>query len=100
MNPDFNRNALAFADCLRATRKEHGCAERRPAFRISESTALLRLSYRIKALRTDKDWSQEQLAERASIQRSYVADLERGGRNPSVRTFVKMGVPGFGEGFI
>jgi transcriptional regulator with XRE-family HTH domain len=35
-------------------------------------------------------WTQEQLAERASIQRSYVADLERGYRNPSVRTLVKL----------
>jgi transcriptional regulator with XRE-family HTH domain len=30
------------------------------------------------------------LAERASIQRSYVADLERGSRNASVRTLVKL----------
>lgn len=47
------------------------------------------LADRIKALRGAKGWSQEQLAERASIQRSYVADLERGHRNPSVRTLVK-----------
>ena len=36
-------------------------------------------------------------AERASMQRSYLADLERGHRNPSVRTLVKVanafGVP-------
>ena len=42
-------------------------------------------------------WSQEQLAERAAMQRSYLADLERGSRNPSVRTLVKvanaLGVP-------
>jgi XRE family transcriptional regulator, regulator of sulfur utilization len=57
---------------------------------VSESTALLRLATRIKALRADKEWSQEQLAERASIQRSYLADLERGSRNPSVRTLVKI----------
>jgi transcriptional regulator with XRE-family HTH domain len=44
-----------------------------------------------------RGWSQEQLAERASMQRSYLADLERGSRNPSVRTLVKLanafGVP-------
>jgi transcriptional regulator with XRE-family HTH domain len=38
----------------------------------------------------DKGWTQEQLAERASIQRSYIADLERGSRNPSIRTLVKI----------
>jgi transcriptional regulator with XRE-family HTH domain len=57
---------------------------------VSESTALLRLAHRIKALRAAKGWSQGVLAERASIQRSYLADIERGGRNPSVRTLVKV----------
>jgi transcriptional regulator with XRE-family HTH domain len=51
---------------------------------------LVRLGERIKALREAKGWSQEVLAERASIQRSYIADLERGSRNPSVRTLVKL----------
>ena len=41
-------------------------------------------------LRRAKRWSQEQLAERAAIQRSYIADLERGGRNPSVRTLLRV----------
>jgi hypothetical protein len=35
----------------------------------------------LKLFRAEKAWSQEQLAERASIQRSYLADLERGRRN-------------------
>jgi transcriptional regulator with XRE-family HTH domain len=64
---------------------------------VSETTVLKRLAKRIVTLRTAKGWSQEILAERASIQRSYVADLERGSRNPSVRTLVKLanglGVP-------
>lgn len=37
-----------------------------------------------------RKWSQEKLAERASMQRSYIAALERGSRNPSVRTLVKV----------
>jgi transcriptional regulator with XRE-family HTH domain len=57
---------------------------------LSETQVLARLAERIKHLRAAKGWSQEELAERASIQRSYVADLERGGRNPSVRTLVKI----------
>jgi len=57
---------------------------------LSETQVLLRLAERIKALRRSKRWSQEVLAERASIQRSYLADLERGSRNPSVRTLVKI----------
>jgi transcriptional regulator with XRE-family HTH domain len=57
---------------------------------VSESTALLRLARRIKGLRAAKGWSQEQMAERASLQRSYLADLERGSRNLSVRTLIKI----------
>ncbi len=64
---------------------------------MSEAQILRTLAGRIKYLRRSKRWSQEQLAERASIQRSYLADLERGYRNPSVRTLVKVanaiGVP-------
>jgi transcriptional regulator with XRE-family HTH domain len=34
--------------------------------------------------------SQEALAERASVGRAYIADLERAARNPSVRTLLKI----------
>jgi transcriptional regulator with XRE-family HTH domain len=57
---------------------------------ISESAVIRLLAKRVRALRKEMGWTQEQLAERASIQRSYVADLERGYRNPSVRTLVKL----------
>jgi len=57
---------------------------------VSETNVLQLLAERIKMLRRAKDWSQERLAERATIQRSYLADLERGHRNPSVRTLVKI----------
>jgi transcriptional regulator with XRE-family HTH domain len=64
---------------------------------VSEAQVLRALAERIKSLRRSKRWSQEQLAERASMQRSYLADLERGYRNPSVRTLLKVanaiGVP-------
>jgi transcriptional regulator with XRE-family HTH domain len=48
------------------------------------------LAERIKTLREARGWTQEQLAERAAMQRSYLADLELGRRNPSVRTLVKV----------
>lgn len=64
---------------------------------VSETHVLRLLADRIKALRRTRGWSQEQLSERAVMQRSYLADLERGSRNPSVRTLVKIanafGVP-------
>ena len=64
---------------------------------VSETQVLRFLAERIKALRRERGWSQEQLAERAAMQRSYLGDLELGRRNPSVRTLVKvanaLGVP-------
>jgi transcriptional regulator with XRE-family HTH domain len=48
------------------------------------------LANRVKLLRRSRRWTQEKLAERASMQRSYLADLERGYRNPSVRTLLKL----------
>jgi transcriptional regulator with XRE-family HTH domain len=57
---------------------------------VSETQILRLLAERIKALRGTRGWTQEQLADRASMQRSYLADLELGRRNPSVRTLVRL----------
>jgi len=57
---------------------------------FSETQVLRLLAGRIKALRRSKGWTQDQLSERASMQRSYLGDLERGFRNPSIRTLVKV----------
>lgn len=39
----------------------------------------------VRAIRTELGLSQEELAFRASLKRSYLSDLERGTRNPTVR---------------
>jgi XRE family transcriptional regulator, regulator of sulfur utilization len=57
---------------------------------VSETQVLRQLAGRIKLLRDANGWSQEQLSERAAMQRSYLADLELGRRNPSVRTLVRI----------
>jgi transcriptional regulator with XRE-family HTH domain len=57
---------------------------------VSETQILRQLAERIKVLRDARGWTQEQLAERAAMQRSYLGDLELGRRNPSVRTLVKL----------
>lgn len=43
-----------------------------------------RLGANLKRLRTAKGWSQEQFAFEAGIHRTYISDLERGARNPTV----------------
>jgi transcriptional regulator with XRE-family HTH domain len=43
------------------------------------------LARRIKSLRSRLGWSQERLAEEAGIHRVYLAGIELGQRNPSLR---------------
>ncbi len=42
------------------------------------------LGARIRYLRQQKNWSMEDLALEAGINRNYLCDLERGSRNPTV----------------
>lgn len=43
-----------------------------------------RLARNLRRLRQQKGWSQEEFAFRADIHRTYVSDLERGARNPTI----------------
>jgi transcriptional regulator with XRE-family HTH domain len=43
------------------------------------------LGKRIRQLRQAKGWSQEYLAERADMHRTYMWGIEQGVRNPSIR---------------
>lgn len=56
-----------------------------------------RLGANLKQLRVKHGWSQEQLAFEAGIHRTYISDLERGARNPSILLLEKLaksfGVP-------
>lgn len=45
---------------------------------------------RVKHLRSQRGWTQEDLAERASLHRSYLAAVEGGGRNPTLDVIVKL----------
>jgi transcriptional regulator with XRE-family HTH domain len=46
---------------------------------------LLRLGHRIRTLRTRHGWTQVEMAERLGLDRSFLADVERGKRNISIR---------------
>lgn len=41
-------------------------------------------------LRETKGWSQERLAEQADLDRSYIAGIEVGARNPSVKALERL----------
>ncbi len=48
------------------------------------------LGWRVRQLREAKGWTQEVLAGRAGLDRSYVAGIEAGLRNPSTRALAKL----------
>jgi len=43
-----------------------------------------RLGSNVKRLRLKNGWSQEDYADRAGIHRTYVSDIERASRNPTI----------------
>lgn len=56
----------------------------------TESNKLASLGNRIRAIRESRDISQEQLADSAGLDRSYVSRLERGLANPSFLAICKV----------
>ena len=52
-----------------------------------------RLGKNIRRLRQENGWSQEDYADRAGIHRTYVSDIERGRRNPTVTVVEKLAGP-------
>ena len=51
-----------------------------------------RLSINLRRLRNAKGWSQEHLAGEADIHRTYISDLERGARNPTITIIEKLAI--------
>jgi transcriptional regulator with XRE-family HTH domain len=49
-----------------------------------------RLGANLRKLRTAKGWSQERFAFEAGIHRTYISDLERGARNPTISVVEKL----------
>ena len=49
-----------------------------------------RLARNLRKLRLSHGWSQEDFADRAGIHRTYVSDLERGARNPTISVVDKL----------
>lgn len=39
---------------------------------------------KVRSLRRANGWSQEELADRAGLHRTYISDIERGNRNPTL----------------
>jgi transcriptional regulator with XRE-family HTH domain len=52
-----------------------------------------RLGRNVRRLRAERGWSQEDYADRAGIHRTYVSDIERGRRNPTITILEKLAKP-------
>lgn len=48
------------------------------------------LKENIKYYRSNKGWSQQELAEKSDVSTSYIAEIELGRRNPSLNTLLKI----------
>jgi transcriptional regulator with XRE-family HTH domain len=63
----------------------------------SEIEIRRRLAERVATARKRKGWTQQVLAERCDLPRSYIADVEGERRNPSLRTLLRvsnaLGIP-------
>lgn len=55
-----------------------------------QNDPLFRFGHRLKALRTSKGWSQEDLALEAGLHRTYIGGIERGERNVSLRNIHRL----------
>lgn len=55
-----------------------------------EKRAIRNLAKHLREFRLEKGWSQDELAERADLDRTYVSDVERGLRNPSIKTLARL----------
>ena len=49
-----------------------------------------RLAANIIRLRKERGWSQEELADRAGLHRTYISGVERGVRNPTITVVAKI----------
>lgn len=54
-----------------------------------EKRAIRNLAKKLRHYRLEKGWSQDELAYQTGSDRTYISDIERGLRNPSLKTLAR-----------
>ena len=57
---------------------------------MSDADILIEFGARVRALRKELEWSQEDLAAHCGLDRTYVGGIERGERNVALRNLQKL----------
>ena len=56
----------------------------------TKARELTQFGSNVRKLREAKDWTQEQLAEEANLDQTYISGIERGERNATILTIAKI----------
>ena len=57
---------------------------------MARTSSKQKLGKKVRFLRTSKAWSQERLGEHSGLDRTYISDIKRGVRNPSLKSLEKL----------
>jgi transcriptional regulator with XRE-family HTH domain len=57
---------------------------------MDENDIRTRFGARVRQLRNDRGWSQEELADRAGLHRTYIGSIERGEQNIGLQNIEKL----------
>lgn len=57
---------------------------------LKRDPVLIAFGRRLRSHREAKGFSQEVLAEKAELDRTYISDIERGTRNPGIKNVVRL----------
>jgi transcriptional regulator with XRE-family HTH domain len=56
----------------------------------TKAPELIRFGENVRQKREELDWTQEQLAEKADLDQTFISGIERGTRNPTIITITKL----------
>lgn len=57
---------------------------------MARLSAQQKLGKQVRQFRKEKGWTQEKLGEETGLDRTYISDIERGVRNPSLKSLQKL----------